>query len=93
MFELTLLQGVVLAAVVLEIGLYKAARKLGRDPWVYRALGLAALVAGIPVLGWLGYELGFSLWHKAWRALLEAVLLLYVLGLSTWLGWRESRPF
>jgi hypothetical protein len=93
MFELTLLQAVVLAAVIIELVLYKAARKLGRDPWAYRTLGIAALVIGVPVVGWLGVDAGMALWHGAWRAALEGVLLFYVLGLATWLGWRESKPF
>jgi len=93
MFDLNLLQAVVLAAVIIELVLYKAARKLGRDPWLYRALGIAALVIGAPVVGWLGVSAGTALWHGAWRAALEGVLLLYVLGMATWLGWRESKPF
>jgi hypothetical protein len=93
MRDLDPLQIVVLVAMLSELALYKAARKLGRDPWVYRALGVAALVIGAPVIGWLGFEAGASLWHAAWRAALESVLLLYVLGMATWLGWKESKPF
>jgi uncharacterized membrane protein HdeD (DUF308 family) len=93
MVELTLLQAVVLGAAFIEFALYKAARKLGRDPWVYRALGVAALVVGVPAIGWSGFSAGTALWHGAWRAALEGVLLLYVLGMATWLGWRESKPF
>jgi hypothetical protein len=91
--ELDLLQVIVLGAIISELALYKAARKLGRDPRVYRAFGVVALVVGVPVIGWLGFNAGASLWHAAWRAALESVLLLYVLGMATWLGWKESKPF
>lgn len=60
---------------------------------MYRALGVAALAIGVPAIGWLGVSTGIALCHFAWRATFEGVLLLYVLGLATWLSWRESKPF
>ncbi|KVP75557.1 hypothetical protein WJ96_07570 [Burkholderia ubonensis] len=91
--ELTIIQAVVLAAVLVELALFMAARKLALDFRVYRALGVVALAVGLPVLGWLGYHAGQLAWHSAWRAAAEHALLLYVLGMATWLGWRESKPF
>lgn len=93
MFELSLLHVIVLAAVLVELGLFVAARKLALDLWKYRTMGVAALLVGAPVLGWLAVCAGQLAWHSAWRAAAEHVLLLYVLGTATWLGWRESKPF
>ncbi|KWA83831.1 hypothetical protein WL29_20925 [Burkholderia ubonensis] len=90
---MTLLQAAVLAAVLVELGLFCAARKLALDHWMYRAMGVAALLVGAPVFGWLAFRAWQFAWHSAWRATAEHLLLLYVLGTSTWLGWRESKPF
>lgn len=93
MLELTSLHIGALLTMFIELALYTAARKLALDLWKYRALGIASLVVGVPVLGWLAFSAGQFAWHSAWRAAAEHLLLLYVVGTATWLGWRESKSF
>lgn len=90
---MTILQTLVLLTVLIEFGLFAAARKLSLNDRGYRALGLAALVVGLPVLGGVGYLAAYLAWQASWRDAAEHGLLLYVVSTSTWLGWRESKPF